>query len=885
MTEINVNEQTVDEKNFEENSRYDIVVFPESVEKDSQKVNLKFKDGQGDQRSVTIWASNDQLYDQKDFVEEFKYRFSNIKYDKNGSYHNLTADYKSDLEEIKAPSETESAEKTEEDEIEAHIRDGSTDVQTPSTSKSNHAITTYKSENPLNSFTVHVYSLRAKSGYRPTECQEKRKETYSAIRAIRRRFNEDTEVPMALSGPLEFVSTEKLSDAAVHSHDTEKFKTPSYGGERELDYSDAEDRDVAKRLFEEKIKVQARQEGYLAHSINSILDPDPVQLRGDYDFSIHRKYESGIEIAKDGYVYFHINPRHKFESDLTLDQIADEMITPGLRVTTTYNHRGHRVRYLSSDKARDKTIDNGNQSVVEYHRGNPDVPTPQVDEIEQANRRVVHAAPQGQGKPGDFPQELLALQGHSENLAKFAEGFWNEAQKETRISPNNRISRSKQFIDDLGTIKLQANQISFDTKITGFSGDSNYQVKRLYETDENIIQFGDGHTGAHPKEYNNKNYPAYEPPNSFKLAYIVPEPLKEDDRASKLWNNLSKQLDRLDSSVDEKTEFLYDPTDEASKIAIDVGSKIGRDHDFDAAFMVLPPKEQEDFFSNPYGEIKKSLAENDLPSQMAHIDTFQDNYTHANIALGVLAAAGGIPFTVEDTMPGNTDLFIGIDVTRTYDSEFDNKNGVHIGASTTAIYRDGTILGYTSTQAQTGESLPGDDLRDIIRQVITGFKEEHDELPTHIAIHRDGFMNEDLDEVKELLDELNISYDIVEVRKQAPMRILKYSQTDFETPDKGVAAVSRNEPRAILATFGNPEFLADRGSGTPRPITVERVGGSTDIETLSKQVYLLSQSHIGVQNTTIRLPITTYYADKASEAAANKHLPPTKGLRKGVGYI
>lgn len=878
MTEINVNEEPVDGDNLEAGSRYDITVTPNSVKRDPDKVNLRFQDGDGNTRSVTIWSNFEELYS-RDYQEGVEYSFSNVKYEINDPYHNLTADFKSDLEEVADAQEGSS------EDYEQHIQDGATEIITPSESRSSHAITTYRSEELLEPLTVHVYSLQAKGGYRPSGDGEKRSETYSTLRNIRKRGEPESTPKLAFSSPLVFVSTEKLDESLAVSHDPEKFETPEYEGQRELDFTEKEDRMLAKRLFEESVKAEASNKGFLAHSIGNILDPDPVDLGGDYDFTIHRRYECGIEIAEDGRVYFHINPRHKFESEMTLDQIPNESISPGLRVSTTYNHRGHRVRYLKNDRAIDKTIDSGNQSVVDYHRGNPDVPTAKVDEIERSNRRVVHATPQGRGKSGDFPQELLALQGHTENLAEFAEGFWGEAQKETRISPNNRVSRAKNFLENLEGIEIQGQSIEFNTAISGFSGDENYKVKRLYGREENIIQFGNGKTGSHPKEYSKNSYPAYSPPERFNLAYIVPGPLTKDDRADDLWGQLSKQLDRLDSNVDEMERFTYDPGDSASKIAIDVGSEIGSEHDFDAAFMVLPTSGQEDFFSNPYGEVKKELAEKGLPSQMAHLDTFQERYTHENIALGVVAAAGGIPFTVEDTMPGNTDLFIGIDVTRTFGSDSDDKAGVHIGASTTAIYRDGTILGYTSTQAQTGESLPAEDLKDIVRQVMTGYKEEHAELPEHIAIHRDGFMNEDMTAVKDLMGELNVSYDIVEIRKQAPTRILKYSSTDYQTPDKGVAAISKNEPRAFLATFGNPEFLADQGRGTPRPITVERKEGFTDIETLTKQAYLLSQSHIGVQNTTIRLPITTYYADQASEAAANKHLPVTNGLTRGIGYI
>jgi len=69
-------------------------------------------------------------------------------------------------------------------------------------------------------------------------------------------------------------------------------------------------------------------------------------------------------------------------------------------------------------------------------------------------------------------------------------------------------------------------------------------------------------------------------------------------------------------------------------------------------------------------------------------------------------------------MPGETDLFIGIDVSHRYPRDTDER--VHIAASTTSIYGDGTILGYTSAKPQTGEKVPPKELKNLTRQSIAG---------------------------------------------------------------------------------------------------------------------------------------------------------------------
>lgn len=58
-------------------------------------------------------------------------------------------------------------------------------------------------------------------------------------------------------------------------------------------------------------------------------------------------------------------------------------------------------------------------------------------------------------------------------------------------------------------------------------------------------------------------------------------------------------------------------------------------------------------------------------------------------------------------------------------------------------------------------------------------------------------------------------------------------------------------------------------------IQIEWIAGDTDIETLVQQVYLQSQLHFGVRNSTARLSITMLFPEKASSTATKGHLVQT----------
>ena len=87
---------------------------------------------------------------------------------------------------------------------------------------------------------------------------------------------------------------------------------------------------------------------------------------------------------------------------------------------------------------------------------------------------------------------------------------------------------------------------------------------------------------------------------------------------------------------------------------------------FDIAIVLVPTEEDE---SNPYSTFKTAWAEKNIPSQMISIKTAEmfekkDNnsvWFMQNIALGIFAKAGGIPWIVDD-VPGDIDCFVGIDV-------------------------------------------------------------------------------------------------------------------------------------------------------------------------------------------------------------------------------
>jgi hypothetical protein len=757
-------------------------------------------------------------------------------------------------------------------------------VDTRDISASGHGLTTYPASQQIDDVPVYVYNVLIATGDQAQSAAERRRRAYDAMREVREEYH-DRAPPMAYAGDLEVVALHPIpGDGTLQ---TEGVRELQEAGERTLELSNQAEREQIQRLVEEAFKQRVAEQDFIVHGMNKILKGEPIPIHaGTGNFRLHERFDCGITVASSGRVYLHVNPKTRVQTEYTLDKLENHQLYPGLRLVTTYNGRGYRLGRVQSERARDPTID-AETSVVDYHRNdNPLVDDEIVERIDSANRRVVTAYPMGSGGRQTFPQELLALQGHTANLANFDGNFWEEAQPKMRRSASSRVEDAVEFAQRIGDIPFDGTTIAFPADAPLFAGDSHFRVEQLYETDAEVLKFANGRLGSHPKEVSQKG--VYEPPASFNVLYVYPQQL-EGDRADSFWDTFSRKLRSMGAEPEAREDVTFDPTpksDGPGDVDIQVGRQISSNHDFDAALVVLPPEEGAlTAFYQPYDELKEVLAEKGIHSQMMDRKSMNETGYHRNIALGLISAAGGIPFTVEGSLPGDADLYLAFDVGQYFDDDDDGlQDGIRVGASVTAITNAGAVLGYAHTGPQAGERIPASSLRRIARQSLLGYEERRGESPDHIAIHRDGFMNDPIESALEFLDERGITYDVVEVRKQAPARIVN-QEGGLANPDKAIACINDEQHLAYISTYGQPEPLAKGTTGTPRPITVERKHGDTDIGTLTRQVYLLSQCHIGVANTTTRLPITTAYADRAATAAAKGHLPTTTDLETGIGFL
>lgn len=251
-----------------------------------------------------------------------------------------------------------------------------------------------------------------------------------------------------------------------------------------------------------------------------------------------------------------------------------------------------------------------------------------------------------------------------------------------------------------------------------------------------------------------------------------------------------------------------------------------------------------------------------LATQFMRLDhpprTYQASY-YSNLAAGVFSKGGGVLCAIDD-MPGDTDLFIGLDL-----------GGVSQRAPGLAFLfsREGAQLGWQLADAQRGERVEDRVLRDLLERSLQAYRQAHcGALPRRVALHRDGRLFESLEVICDFERDHSVRVDVLEVVKSGcpPLyrrTVIEENRKEFRNPEVGDAFELPGLDELIIATYSGEELGSSWGDKvTVRPLRLRKRYGETDLHTLARQVVLLSRIHGASLYRHPRLPVTTHHADR-----------------------
>lgn len=225
-------------------------------------------------------------------------------------------------------------------------------------------------------------------------------------------------------------------------------------------------------------------------------------------------------------------------------------------------------------------------------------------------------------------------------------------------------------------------------------------------------------------------------------------------------------------------------------------------------------------------------------------------------ALDILVTSGYRLWVLNE--PLHYDLYIGIDVL----------NNV---AGFTFVAAGGAICRFVSSSSDQKEQLSAEQVADVLgknlREIIPRFKELSGRLPSHIVIHRDGrWYNSESQGFKIVTDKLfhegllpeNVVKGVAEIQKTNAQRwrIFARDENQILNPIIGTYFIFTPQ-RGIICTTGSPARIP----GTPKPLLVNIVEGSLDIEKELRDIYWLSMLAWSKPDGVQSLPITIKLAD------------------------
>ena len=597
-----------------------------------------------------------------------------------------------------------------------------------------------------------------------------------------------------------------------------------------------------------KGKVDAYKKRVYSKDIN-------ILKNGEVEIEAQRYLTFNFDIDCHNHLIISLDFANEYHSYETLDQMGLNTLQIGDRLLNSYDGKSCEFLEVGTETISTPLNELGRKSLIEYHQQKGNLGSINIDpETPLIKVRYNNHS----GKPFDafhipqllkkfFDRSNLDHQEWEEQLLPIAEKVRLSAETMKLVNSRDRFRLSNQSLR--------------------FSTDLHKPQKLIYllSNNDKNLDFGK-ECFSRPSHGLGKGY-LFQKPEEIKASILIP---KHQEKVTQNYIvELKQEFKRFGVNLLRDFNF-YNPND-----SLDINNCCKNLKECDIVIAVIPDSKEEEYHqdNNPYKRIKKQLVPRRIPSQMITYKTINkgwNKFIGYNLILGINAKMGYVSWRLKE-LRGEAQAFLGLDIGR--------KNGKAVGASAFLFNGEGQLIGWSNAELQAHrEILDRDSLRNIILDLFSFYQTTYQKPLQHLVIHRDGELrNEEYDLLVELSSYLQknglINLDVIEVIKYQTCRAVEVQQQKniiYNKPDKGyIWEHCPNE--ALILTTGKQEAKVSPNS-SPRPLRIRKRMGGTNLMLLAEQVYWLSEMQVG-SIQTVRLPITTYYADKAAEYALESLLP------------
>ena len=575
----------------------------------------------------------------------------------------------------------------------------------------------------------------------------------------------------------------------------------------------------------------------------------------NFDFSIDR----------NKHLILNLDFASEYHSRKTLDQLNLDDLRTGHKLIHTYDNKSCEFAGIADHDISSPVPELSNNSIVQYHQQKGNLPDPLPAGFNASATAVKVKYYQNKGakkfEAAHAPQLLRKL--------------YDRTQIDNEVFDSSLWPIGTKFENAIKTVRF----LNQDSKFCLVDLPVAFELEPLKPHNLQQVNEGQRRSNLYFGEHEERNqvkpikvaYPSAALRNHFlldkpfapvKAVILYPTSLKVEAR------RYSDALKAEHQEFSVELRRAYQDYDPSSPIAMRRVCQEIKDCDVVVAFVPEQDNYGESNEHDPYKVIKRQLVQRRIPSQMVTLPMLRKGWNKnvgQNLILGINAKLGYTNWCI-DSMPGGIDLFVGLDVSR--------KEGVTVGASSFVFNSNGQLMEWSATDFQAyQESFNAENLENLLLDLYSRNPVER------MVIHRDGKLQPEefrtLQRVESLLKQEGlVSLDAIEVLKSGFYRAAVCHSgstgTSYTNPSRGwVWEHSRDE--AVILTTGEKEAKVSENS-SPRPLRIRKRMGDMDLLTLAEQVYWLSEMQVG-STQTIRLPITTYYADRAAGFAQEGLLP------------
>lgn len=591
------------------------------------------------------------------------------------------------------------------------------------------------------------------------------------------------------------------------------------------------------------------------------------------DIEARRYLKWDVRIDQEKHILLSLDYSNEYSDRLNVDERGVETISLNQPLAHIYDSGACRFVSISDFTVAESLESLGNISLLEYHERKGEVSLEILNAI-PSSTQAIWVNYGSQGKDAIYP--------HIPQLLKktFSRDDVDARQFNEQVWPiDQRFKEALKVITNLnkaGGLKVLDQAIAFEAQPHCPQPQFNFVEFAKKQGYGRNLNFGNDFTGSYPGA-GLRQKQLLEKPDHIRAIVFHPQ----EARVENWCQHLTQHINSFGINIELLEYRSYAPGN-----TLGIQRECRNLQKANLILMCVPDKEsyRNNPIADPYPVLKRQFVQAMIPSQgieLSTIGTFFNSNTGDNLLLGILGKMGVSPWQLR-CMPGNAQAFLGLDVGR--------KDGRAVGAAAFVVNQLGRVIGWSAADFQAyRETFDSNSLRKIIFDLVNLFEQHEHEPLTHLVIHRDGHLQDDeFDLLEEMLPGLTATgvqeVDIVEVIKSGYDRAGQYNQISktWENPQRGWSW-PLGEAEVALMTTGVKEIKGGTNF-VPRPITIRRRMGNTSPGTLAAQIYWLSEMHIG-STQTVRLPITTYYADAAAEYALEGLLPTGVQVARRLPFL